>query len=368
MATKAIRDGERWAYRVAANAARSIARREAASIATVAMVESAFEAPDGLHAPCDNGKVAEASHRVLRAMLARRRNLLRGRQLEVTLKMTERGMTFHRAAKELGMTRYNVKRSFRSALRRLAKPRSVSHPTLSCEASPRREPNMKRRQLASPPLLAILLCASTTAPLDAPCETLAPWTTGDCNDQPAWTPEHVAFVTGIQDPVPVSPCQCEVVNKATPIPASDCKCETPGSGQTIPISATEEVFPDGLPDHGVCNENGCNGNNKCTYKPMSVTITIAACARTCTGHDDTDPGVDWEWSHDQSFWTTATSYGTHPFNWGQPFTMTAPSVSAANDCGSGPKKSTLTFKKKNKQTAFTLEFEFGCGTCKASRS
>lgn len=120
---KAIADCERWAYRVAANAALAIAARARARRERDGAVD-----PGGIDESLrqllvqENEDLSPASskRRVLAAALARRGKKLRGRQLEVVLLPARPGMTFHRAAKELAMARFNVKRAFRSALRRLS--------------------------------------------------------------------------------------------------------------------------------------------------------------------------------------------------------------------------------------------------------
>jgi len=116
----AVRDGQRWAFRVAANAARSFARRAGSARVPHPMSDLVYLRSIVTEVG-DDEAVPAARQRVLRALLARQKKKLRGRQLEIVQKLAEPGMTFHRAAKELAMARYNLKRSFRSALRRLAK-------------------------------------------------------------------------------------------------------------------------------------------------------------------------------------------------------------------------------------------------------
>jgi DNA-directed RNA polymerase specialized sigma24 family protein len=120
---RAILDPERWAYRVAANEARSLAarapsRRELDPAGALGEIDKQLNRL--LHEDADRAEIRTTRSRVIRALLARRRKTLRGRQLEVVMILARPGMTFHRAAKELAMPRFNVKRSFRSALRRLA--------------------------------------------------------------------------------------------------------------------------------------------------------------------------------------------------------------------------------------------------------
>lgn len=120
---RTIVDLERWAFRVAANSARAIAARaRSRRERNGAMDPGAIDEPLSRLLIQETGEapVGNAKRRVLHALLARRGKCLRGRQLEVVLLLARPGMTFHRAAKELAMARFNVKRAFRSALRRLS--------------------------------------------------------------------------------------------------------------------------------------------------------------------------------------------------------------------------------------------------------
>ena len=108
-----------WAFRVAANAAKRLAseRRPESLQATIALVHEASAAhAERAH---QTGTGGRSIRRLLRAHLAQKKKLLRGRQLEVLLKMAEPNMSFHRAAKELAMNRSNLSRTFKSAMRRL---------------------------------------------------------------------------------------------------------------------------------------------------------------------------------------------------------------------------------------------------------
>lgn len=139
---KGVRDWQQWAFRVAANAALKL--RGSHSVAPVddqspAAVQAALEALDAAHSEDQAGVQSQLAgmRRMLRARLALHRNLLRGRQFEVLAHMAKQGMTFHRAAKELGMARFNVRRAFRSGLRRLrergvAAPREPPPPPYQC--------------------------------------------------------------------------------------------------------------------------------------------------------------------------------------------------------------------------------------------
>lgn len=113
-----------WAYRTAANAVRRMAkdlRRFANEVELPSwnlVVEPSTDVVDA--DPGFTPNTGDACwRRALRARLSANKMCLRGRQREIVLKMAEVGMSFHRAAKELAMPRFNVRRTFRSALRRL---------------------------------------------------------------------------------------------------------------------------------------------------------------------------------------------------------------------------------------------------------
>jgi hypothetical protein len=109
---------ERWAFRVGANAAKASGIRRL--VVHVEPQDPDLDLPvileDGDEIPSADLRVAR---RLLRAQLERQKKNLVGRQFEVASKMCEDGMTLHRAAKELGMDRKSLRRSFRSALVRL---------------------------------------------------------------------------------------------------------------------------------------------------------------------------------------------------------------------------------------------------------
>lgn len=109
---KPIPDLRAWAFRVGANAAlKLLARRRTR--------ELRGNDPAG-EGPGSEASAEETSRRqALRMHLAKAKGRLRGRQHDVLRKMLEDGMTYRRAARELGMTPGNVRRSFRSGLVRL---------------------------------------------------------------------------------------------------------------------------------------------------------------------------------------------------------------------------------------------------------
>jgi len=118
---RAIADLESWASRVGANEAKRLLARSRpytnrsvdghapdASVDIEAVAPGEDCVPDGGGA----GLPRPAEGREL----ARWKKILRGRQFEVIARMLRPGMTLSRAAKELGMDRTNVRRSWRSAL------------------------------------------------------------------------------------------------------------------------------------------------------------------------------------------------------------------------------------------------------------
>jgi DNA-directed RNA polymerase specialized sigma24 family protein len=115
LANKRITQLAAWAFRVGQNAARQIAsrRRSTLEVDLLSVHAAAREDDQPPPALADQGRVNVAG------LLEEHAHLLRGRQAEVVRKLSERGMSFHQAARELGMHRCNVKRTFRSALKRL---------------------------------------------------------------------------------------------------------------------------------------------------------------------------------------------------------------------------------------------------------
>ena len=101
-----------WAFRIGMNAAKRLASRrtrqatniDAAMICAQPEVASALDEEQRAH---------------LRTGLSAVGSLLRGRQRQVLSKLLEDGMTFHRAAKDLGMERHALRRSFHSGTVRL---------------------------------------------------------------------------------------------------------------------------------------------------------------------------------------------------------------------------------------------------------
>ncbi|MBX3465062.1 MAG: sigma-70 family RNA polymerase sigma factor [Planctomycetes bacterium] len=114
LAGKQVGNWLRWASRVAANAAKRLAPRSSMQR------RGALSSVDAQ--PPETRFVPQASRRALLAALAQRNDRLRGRQFEVVCVLAREGMSIHRAAKELCMSRFNLRRAFRSALRRLSTP------------------------------------------------------------------------------------------------------------------------------------------------------------------------------------------------------------------------------------------------------
>jgi DNA-directed RNA polymerase specialized sigma24 family protein len=115
---RSVSDWPAWAYAVARNAAKRLLSRQ--HRAAVPLHDGLVEATASSQDPADGDHIPPEVRRALANYLASKSNLLRGRQLEVVLKLAEPDMTYRRAAKELCMPRFNLKRSFRSALRRLS--------------------------------------------------------------------------------------------------------------------------------------------------------------------------------------------------------------------------------------------------------
>lgn len=115
---KKIASLEGWAFRVGANAA----KRRAGVRPSWPRDLNALVWPGNEY--CDNaGQQHDDRRRLLRAQITRKKNVFRGRQLEVLLKMAEPNMTQNLAAKELGMDRANLRRAFKSGLQRVRQPR-----------------------------------------------------------------------------------------------------------------------------------------------------------------------------------------------------------------------------------------------------
>ena len=111
---------EAWAFRVGANAAKvNAARMPPGGMAPDGQVSWAISLPEDEEVSL--ARIAEIgrARQILRAQLKLHRRKLVGRQFEVACRLCRSGMTLHRAAKELGMDRTSLRRSFHAALRRL---------------------------------------------------------------------------------------------------------------------------------------------------------------------------------------------------------------------------------------------------------
>ena len=185
-----------------------------------------------------------------------------------------------------------------------------------------------------------------------------------------------AFVALIapRQPVPplsqlanTNPCECTVVNAASSTRLEDvCECAVPGAAPGPSISASVSVYPQGLPAPGECNAGTCNGNNRCTYADMTVSVTISACARDCTKHKPNAPGVTWE-RPAFADGNAAASKGTVPFGQVHSFTSSKPVRLVSAECGTKTMTDSITFYHANGNEAFKLEFKFACGSCAAQR-
>lgn len=121
-----------WAFRVGQNEAKRALRRRRETTWGTELLRSGElllreDRPSDADAMADREAATEARTRakkLLRAKIVRQRKILIGRQLEVMLKLCDdRELSLHAAAKELGMDRQNLKRSFLSGLARLARAR-----------------------------------------------------------------------------------------------------------------------------------------------------------------------------------------------------------------------------------------------------
>ena len=113
--TSSVADPAAWAFRVGRNAAKKLGKR----IVRFATFDPA-EIPDSLQAPTTRGACSPEEREIARRKIAANEKKFRGRQFAVAMKLTEPGMSLHRAAQELGMSRWNLKRAFQGALRRLS--------------------------------------------------------------------------------------------------------------------------------------------------------------------------------------------------------------------------------------------------------
>jgi DNA-directed RNA polymerase subunit N (RpoN/RPB10) len=120
LAGRCLANAEAWAYRVGANAARTLLAGPAIR-RPGGRRQFDVEVTGALMDPRCRGTLPLVARAELRTLLRRRRGSLVGRQWEVVQKLTEPGMSLHRAAKELGMDRTSLRRCFRSALRRLGR-------------------------------------------------------------------------------------------------------------------------------------------------------------------------------------------------------------------------------------------------------
>lgn len=168
-------------------------------------------------------------------------------------------------------------------------------------------------------------------------------------------------------PATTNECECEVVNTVRSMNLEDvCKCTVPGAAPGPAISVSMPVYPEGLPVNGDCLAGTCVGPNTCTYKNMQVNVTVAACARTCTGHDLGDAGVDWKRPAFAAGGATGST-GTAPFGQMTPFSSAKPTAPGTAECGTATMTDSITFYKANGNEAFKLEFQFACGSCRAKR-
>ena len=116
---KVIKDWKAWAFRVAINAVKQIAAAHRKLIDPTDRALDAAELDGTTISGFQSRGLGAATRRTLLAAIRERRDFLVGRQCEVMVKLCGSDMSLHRAAKELGMSRYNLKRTFQSGLKRL---------------------------------------------------------------------------------------------------------------------------------------------------------------------------------------------------------------------------------------------------------
>ncbi len=166
--------------------------------------------------------------------------------------------------------------------------------------------------------------------------------------------------TGVSDP-----CACKVVNYT--IASASCMCSNPGNPNPVrAFSSSVETFPDGQAEIGQCGKVGCDPESAhpCILKPMRVIVTVAACARDCTGHAATVNDVNWVW--DLSNWGVSAPVpltGTHAIGVALSYTLFPPEDPAYAECDGKENSAELKFKNKDGTTAFFVKFIFGCGKC-----
>ena len=113
-----VADVRAWVFAVAKNEARRLAARRGVAGA-VTNSEGVLEAASSWVDASADSMLPAVDRADLEAVVRASKKKLVGRQWEVAMKLIEPGMSFHRAAKELGMDRKSVRRSFRSGLKRL---------------------------------------------------------------------------------------------------------------------------------------------------------------------------------------------------------------------------------------------------------
>lgn len=163
-------------------------------------------------------------------------------------------------------------------------------------------------------------------------------------------------------------CACKVVNKAYVV--GDCKCDLPGGGGKVKaVSISVPVFVGGDPEDGVCSDEPCTNPKDCVYRNIEVTVTIASCARTCSGHGPDVDDIDFGRTYSPAAgWTGTPTGGSMAIGGSETVTGPLPNGNGANLCGVGPFKDTMVFKKADGQTLAEVVFEFGCGKCKAAQT
>lgn len=169
---------------------------------------------------------------------------------------------------------------------------------------------------------------------------------------------------------PADPCKCKVTAKRK-FSAEVCKCKDPVTDEEVDaFSVSVLVYPDGLPESGKCVANGCPGENgqpkDCVYKAIEINLTIAECARACTGHPAGAGGVSYKREFSAGY-GNQPSAGSLTFGGNHLIRSAVPNgLPGLGQCGSGPFKETYTFLSFDQtSTVFSVWFEFACGQCTA---
>lgn len=177
-----------------------------------------------------------------------------------------------------------------------------------------------------------------------------------------------------QDPNdPPEVCKCKVVSKRdfSPKGSEIPKCDDLVTGQSVEAFSVGVVsYPAGQsPKPGVCGDGVCNGQRAedCTYATMVVNVTVSNCAAQLYGY----PAGEYikvvvERGNPQPWTSQVPPSQQNPLN--RNWECTPPDHGPASKCGAGEFTATFRALKEDGTTAFSVFFNFGCGSCKAART